>query len=144
MCLILGTNSEIKIAEENIVCYKVVCKLFPGVYESEFYAHLYIRGSLNKLLDDALVITQTYTTYKNSLGQIFTSSDNVVEKGFHSFTCQEDACQYAVEKYSYNDASYVVVKCMIPKGSNYIKGTYGKYPNYVSSKIICVEELKEV
>ena len=143
MCLIVSENSEIKVAEENIVCYKVVYKLFPGIYESEFYAHLYTRSSLNKMLDDVLAITQTCTTYKDSLGRSFTRYDNVIERGFHSFTCQEDACQYAVDKYSHN-ASYVVVKCMIPKGANYIKGTYGKHPNYVSNKIICLEELKEV
>lgn len=131
MCLTLTEKSEIKVAEENIICYKVVRKLHPGVYKSEFFGHLYVRAQLNKMSEDILSITPS----------CIINDQRTVEKGFHSFTCKEDAYKYKATRGNKSDVPYIVVKYIIPKGSKYIEGTYGEYPNYVSDKIICVQEI---
>ena len=144
MCLTLTEKSEIKVAEEDIICYKVVRRLCSGVYRSEYYGYLYETGILDKSAFGDITITTRpcITTYRsiNFNYQDITGYEQVVERGFHSFTCKEDAYKYA-ERYRYSAVSYVVVKCIIPKGANYIEGIYGEYPNYVSNKIICLGEI---
>lgn len=146
MCLTLTEKSKLKTVEEDIICYKVVRKLCPGIYRSEFYAYLYETGTLNTSpFGDTITITTRprITTYYRGINfnfQDITGYEQVVERGFHSFTCKEDAYKYA-ERYRYSAVSYVVVKCTIPKGANYIEGMYSEYPNYVSNKIICLGEV---
>lgn len=140
MCLTLTEKSEIKVAEEDIVCYKVVRRLCSGFYRSEYYGYLYETGILDKSAFGNITITTRpcITTYRsaNFNQQVIAGYEQVVERGFHSFTCKEDAY-----KYRYSAVSYVVVKCIIPKGANYIEGMCSEYPNYVSNKIICLGEV---
>ena len=146
MCLNLTEDSEIKVAEENIICYKVVRRLQPGVYGSEFHSYIYKMGALNTLnsiLDINKFPVNTYpTTYPNTCASICDGHDLFIEVGFHSFICKEDAYEYKDYSHSYSSGIlYRVVKCIIPKGANYIEGTYIGYPNYASDKIICLEEI---
>jgi len=149
MCLTLTENSKLKVAEEDIVCYKVVLRQYSGVYRSEFYAYLYETGVLNKHPFGDITITTLprITTYRsaNFNQQVIAGYEQVVERGFHSFTCKKDAYKYAgcVINRMFHGISkdVVVVKCIIPKGANYIEGTYSEYPNYVSNKIICLGEI---
>jgi hypothetical protein len=144
MCLTLTENSEIKVAAEDIVCYKVVRKLCLGLYRSEFYAYLYGVGTLNASVFGVTITTRPYIVYQSITGRCVADYEQVVERGFHSFTCKEDAykyAEYAASRIILDDINMVVVKCTIPKGATYIEGMYEKYPNYVSNKIICVEEV---
>lgn len=150
MCLTLTEKSEIKVAEEDIVCYKVVRRLCSGVYRSEYYGYLYETGILDKsAFGDTITITTRprITTYQSinylDIGVEISGHERVVERGFHSFTCKEDAYKYVKIAASrvLGEITMVVVKCIIPKGANYIEGTYEEYPNYVSNKIICLEEI---
>jgi hypothetical protein len=145
MCLTLIENSEIKAAEENIVCYKVVQRLQPGIYRSEFRDYIYNAGALNYMLNGGLVVTTcpviTYPArYSKACTSIADKEWRFVERGFHSFTCKEDAYKYNADIHVCS-SSYVVVKCVIPKGANYVEGTYMGYLNYASDKIICVKEV---
>lgn len=147
MCLTLTENSKLKVAEENIICYKVVRRLYSGAYRSEFYAYLYETGTLNEVFGDPITITTCprITTYRsaNFNQQVIAGYEQVVERGFHSFTCKEDAYRYVkiAAGRVLGKITTVVVKCIIPKGANYIEGTYEEYPNYVSNKIICLGEV---
>lgn len=138
MCLILTENSEIKVAKEDIVCYKVVRKTDLGLYESEFYIYPYTMGTLNTSVPGI-----TINTFYHGISGCITGYKPVVETGFHSFTCKKDAYEYAVcaANRMTNKIHMVVVKCIIPKGANYIEGIYEVYPNYVSDKIICLGEI---
>lgn len=142
MCLTLTEKSEIKVVEEDIICYKVVRKVCLGLYRSEFYAYLYDVGTLNASVFGVTITTKPYIIYQ-STGQGISGYEQVVERGFHSFTCKEDAYKYA--EYATDrilgDINMVVVKCTIPKGATYIEGMYKEYPNYVSNKIICLGEV---
>lgn len=146
MCLTLTENSKLKVAEENIICYKVVHRLQPGIYMSEFYNYLYETGTLNvSPFDDTTITTRPCITGYRSIKFDYRviGYEQIVERGFHSFTCKEDAYKYAkiVASRVLGEITTVVVKYIIPKGANYIEGTYEEYPNYVSDKIICVKEV---
>ncbi len=137
MCLTLNEKSEIKTAKEDIVCYKVARKDIDWrsrkdvdwCFVSPFRGMIYKFGELYS----------TSIGHPRKIGSI-----KIINEGFHSFTCKEDAykyAEYAASRIILDDINMVVVKCTIPKGATYIEGMYEKYPNYVSNKIICVEEV---
>lgn len=89
-----------------------------------------------------------YTTYYNmeiELGKIYKSkldqSDEWggVEIGLHSFKLKKEAVEDGQEE----DAD-VVVKCIIPKGAKYYKGTFGNFESYVSNSIMYTTETYKI
>ena len=113
MCL---KNAELKIAEKDIICYKV---------------DVVVDGNLlspyrrEKAPEEGMIAT-------TRLGIIKFPND-AVHEGFHSFCNLSDAVD---ESFIWKDDTTVIVKCTIPKLSRYYKGTFGARISYCSECII--------
>ena len=118
MCL-LTNNTHKYIAEKDIVCYKIV----------------YLRD--NKIIsywyDFIYELNRKYTT--QVLQPIFTKKGNIcIEKGFHSYRNLGIAKDYIYYD-MFNLLPEIIVKCIVPKGSEY----YINNKEMVSNQIIIVE-----
>lgn len=116
MCL-LTNNIHKYIAEKDIVCYKIV----------------YLQGKkiISFWFDFLYELNRKYTT--QVLQPIFTKKGNIcIEKGFHSYRnldiAKGDVWLSLIE-------SLAIVKCIVPKGSEY----YINSKEMVSNQIIIVE-----
>lgn len=115
MCL--NANSNIpKIAEENIICYKIY------IFRNGFVSP-YLRSPIPKLKEKITTELQNDGSY-------------LIEKGFHSFINLSDAEGDAKFFSRYYEIKAVISKCIIPKGSKYYKGKFGTIPSYCSESII--------
>lgn len=118
MCL-LTNNKEIHIAKENILVYKVITIWNTSEYEG----FLYLRSKEYK------------TKIKMLLRDPFRyeSQDYLVNDGFHSFIEKQDAIHMHKGRVKYKVNCFV-----IPKGSEYILGSWGYHSvtNIVSNRII--------
>ena len=133
MCLVT-TQLESKIADKDIVCYKLVKRTkIKGIYKSNFQRFEY-------------VIRQLYT---NNLDIRF--ADKVIKNLCSSYPHLDI---YAVEEgmfHSYENHLYPVIlsplpncallKCIIPKGAYYFEGYFDESPSYASSQIKILEEI---
>ena len=125
MCLI--TNNPIpKIADEDIVCYKLVKRTkIKGVYKSSFQKFEY-------------VIRQLYTNYFD-----IKYVDMLIKRRYNLSAIEEDMFHsYA----NYLSAitilpNCVTLKCIIPKGAYYFEGYFDDSPSYASSQIKILEEI---
>ena len=129
MCLILQYLKP-KIADKDIVCYKIVKKSkVKGVYKSAVQRFEYI-------------IRQLYT---NNLDIRFANKS--IKRYFYR-------CFYKIEEdmfRSYTSNLYPVIlsplphcallKCIIPKGAYYFEGIFDYSPSYASSQIKILEEI---
>ena len=129
MCLVTK-QLEPKIADKDIVCYKLVKRTkTKGVYKSIFQEFEY-------------VIRQLYTNNldirfaNKSMKWYFYKSFYKIEEGmFHSYVSH---LYPAILRPLPN---HTLLKCIIPKGAYYFKGYYGNYPSYASSQIKILEEI---
>lgn len=119
MCL-LTKESEPSQATKDIKCYKVYlfnynecCSPFTETTIPNFGQ--YINTELGK----------AFFYYKEDI--FYT-----VNEGFHSFELLSDIKEFC-ENYFTN---YLIVECIIPKGSFYYKGFFIRYSNYCSDTII--------
>ena len=126
MCLFIN-HLEPKIANKDIVCYKLVKRTkIKGVYESNYLKFEYI-------------IRQLYTNYFD-----IKYADMLIKKRYSRSVIEEDMFHsYASNVYSIlKPLQYcILLKCIIPKGAYYFKGYYGNYSSYASSQIKILEEL---
>ena len=131
MCLHLN-YLELKIADKDIVCYKLVEKTkIKGVYKSSFKKFEYIIRRL----------------YTNNINYSFANKVIKETKVFISYI------QYTEEGMFHSYASYLypvilsplpcgaLLKCIIPKGAYYFEGYFDDSPSYASSQIKILEEL---
>ena len=133
MCLVT-TQLEPKIADKDIICYKLVKRTkIKGVYKSSFQGFEY-------------VIRQLYT---NNLDIRFV--DKIIK---NLDTTRSGLCLYITEEgmfHSYESYLYPVIlsplpngallKCIIPKGAYYFEGYFDDSPSYASSQIKILEEV---
>ena len=133
MCLRLD-YSEPKIADKDIVCYKLVERTkIKGIYKSSFQKFEY-------------VIRQLYT---NNLNIRFV--DKIIKNLSPAYT---SLCMYIIEEdmfHSYASHLYPVIlsplpcgallECIIPKGAYYFEGYFDDSPSYASSQIKILEEI---
>lgn len=138
MCLHIELDTKVKIANKDIVCYKVVEKIKNYKTTSSDYLFTPYRKMEVK-------IGEEYETYLRSYYL-------EVNEGFHSFVSLKDAI--AEKKYwkYWVTHEYEIVKCIIPKGAEYYKGRFtmdiGSYDevyyadSYASNKIkyVCHEK----
>ena len=121
MCL-LTKQIEAKIAKKDITCYKVIQQNMTSLYYN-------FRWELNKLYETKIA----YSPKKDI---------NTVSQAFHSYKSLQDL------KYGYfcSSSPCLMVKCTIPKGSEFYSGTQNYVQGYASNKLIINEilDVKEV
>lgn len=118
MCL-LTNNIHKYIAEKDIVCYKIV-----NLRDKEIISYWF---------EFPYELNRKYTT--QVLQPIFTKKDNIrIEKGFHSYRTLGIAKDYIYYD-MFNLLPEIIVKCIVPKGSEY----YINSKEMVSNQIIIVE-----
>lgn len=130
MCLHLKKNAKKKIADKDIVCYKVLfCNEIDKTHAvSQFEDFDYMLGRLEYSLLD--LPDYNYNVFH----------------GFHSYKYYEDALE-SIDGYSLNETLYSVTakayKCIIPKGSAYYEGIQPSMPynmvGYCSNQIVIQE-----
>lgn len=127
MCLIPYIGSEFKIADRDIVCYKIVEKRANGIYKSPYVGFEYV----------------IRVTYKDSVRCDYTERYEITKGMFHSFASGRDACRLCEEWNGTCDKiKHKVLKCIIPKGSTYIAGFFSRFmPSYASKQIKILEEI---
>lgn len=146
MCL-YTTSKKVQVAKKDMVCYKVMAEYsgdngwwispYQGMAYKEGYT--YELGEQLQLMDVSETLKELRYPYK-------------VEEGFHSFTNSTDALSFrnALEarfsRLSVRQYTYVIVKCIIPKESAYVEGSYfdwgNNFSSFCSEKIVCEGKIK--
>lgn len=113
MCFHASKSAKCKVAEENIVCYKVLVE----DDLSAIYCYKFFKGKLNPTIDLNIKRARTYMA--------------IINKGYHSYKTIRIAlhCGFAWDH---------IGKFIIPKGATY----YSNRTEYVSDQIIFVERVK--
>ena len=126
MCLITD-QLEPKVADKDIVCYKMVTKSrIKGVYISEYRRFKYITEKLytnNIDIKNSEIVLKTISP----LIGVYSISDFM----FHSYQ----------SPYKYSLHADTLVKCIIPKGAYYFEGMHNRCWGYSSSQIKILEEI---
>ena len=123
MCLITNTPVP-SIAEQDIECYKVYVKSYNDSRVSP-----YRRCPMPNI--NELVTTELQSPVNLR-----------VDLGFHSFSYFSDA-EFVAERFARTKKSSCVVKCIIPKGTEYYLGKFGFDEAYCSESIILKEIIKK-
>ena len=131
MCLVIN-QLEPKIADKDIVCYKVVKRTeIKDVYKSSTIGFKYTIGqSYSNNIDIKFVdkIIKKRILYSHSCLNIY-----IIKEGmFHSYTSDY------IPNYLSN---YTLLKCIIPKEAYYYEGKFDTIPSYASSQIKILEEI---
>ena len=98
-------------------------------------SEIYINGSPNQIItvkDYATPFQRAIVEIGETYHSALIKTGDRVEEGLHSYQKLG-----VVERFI--DATTIGVKCIIPKGSKYYVGTYGKDVSYASDKLIYVE-----
>ena len=129
MCLVT-IQLEPKIADKDIICYKMVTKSkIKGVYISEYRRFKYIT---EKLYTNNLDIRFANKSIKRSFYKRF----YIIEEGmFHSYV------SHLYPEILRPLPNHTLLKCIIPKGTYYFKGFFESFPSYASSQIKILEEI---
>lgn len=135
MCLRVMKNAYVMVAQEDIVCYKVMLKSKDD-------------GSLYSLYRHAPYKEKELTFA--DLGEVERNFFGICEihAGLHSFRFCCDAEKYCSDGRIYvtsgldrdKRCSTVIYKATIPKGAAYFKGIFDNHTSYVSN-ILILEEL---
>ena len=129
MCL-TTFQLEPKIADEDIVCYKVLHN-----YKEKLYAyHHNFEYELNKLYMSDICKEIVYSSPAGTKAEI--------NQALHSYKLLQSARVI----YSICDVKCVIAKCIIPKGAQFFVGRHDEFEGYASNQIIIKEvmELEDV
>ena len=128
MCLVLK-YLEPKIADKDIVCYKMVERTkIKGIYKSSFQGFEYI---IRQLYTNNIKIEFSYKLIKDKV--LFGHS--IEEDMFHSYV------SYLYPVILSPLPCGALLKCIIPKGAYYFEGYFDDSPSYASSQIKILEEI---
>lgn len=103
-------------AKKDINCYKILCKS----WHSSIQGFQYVPGKTYSD-DDALKCTRWYI--------------NEIHRGYHSYSSKKAALRVYNSIFIKN--SRIIVKCIIPEGSDYYYNS--QYHEYVSNKIKIID-----
>ena len=135
MCLTLTEKTGIKVAKEDIICYKVMEKRDKTLISP--YMNMHYDCGTTYMSENPIKV-------KHGLLGAY------IEEGFHSVSNEQEAerlksiLQTCATLY-YFDTQYVVVKCLIPTGTRYAVGFFSDFGenlnSFCSERIIAVEEV---
>ena len=133
MCLVIN-QLEPKIADKDIVCYKLVKRTkIKGIYKSNFQRFEYV---IRQLYTNNLDIRFADKVIKNLCPSYPHLGIYAVEEGmFHSY--ESRLCPVILSPLP----SCALLKCIIPKGAYYFEGYFDDSPSYASSQIKILEEI---
>ena len=117
-------NSKVKIANKDIVCYKIVDKLSKLYVNSRYTDYKYKLDELNKEIN--LVIIDEFKVNNVIV------NESKISSGYHSYISKERAIRFLKNIKAYDEE--VIVKCIIPRNSYYYINK--RHKEYVSSNII--------
>ena len=144
MCLVAKNNNCFRIARKDIVCYKVI-----AIYTAKGnYAKAigndkkYLTPYRKVEIPWEIIIGAEPMKAFGKCTTIRSGTECIIDSGYiHTFA--EYPKQWLV---NINDSHpYHVFKCIIPKGTRYVKGTfYGSTlsESYASKQIVFIEEVK--
>lgn len=134
MCLYNAEN--VKTAEADIECYKLLWE----VARWKYLPFLKARKLISPFYKMRYEIGKTYESkIVHYVGKSFAEDYSVVTNGLHSFANKDDAASFMKR---YTIMGDVLVRCVIPKGSEYSTGTFIGTLSYASNKITAVEIIK--
>ena len=129
MCMtVLNEDFEVKVADEDIVCFKVLTKFRASPYQHYQYP------------EAGVVVTSVLATQGESpdgcrYSNVPPSRD--YSEGLHSFVYQSDAEWEAAD---WGIEGMTAWKAMIPKGSRYFEGRFSRrHDVYMSDALVLVE-----
>lgn len=120
-------------ATKDITVYKVVCKLLNCVYQTPFKGFLIHENHFGKVITDEKpkhIVREDIFIRRPSLRRLGTGVTMVESGYFHACQTPEDAYNFCLRNLLYKA---LILKCTIPKGALYWKGTSG---DICSNKII--------
>lgn len=147
MCLVITRFNKLKIAQEDIKCYKILFKsgTHPGLYYAPYQVFNYELGEIYFTDMSVSYDCNTFglSFFRYMFYNLFNNLLDVkgINQGFHSFVNLKDAIKERNSDVDYK--RLVICECIIPKGAKYYKGAYSNYDGYVSdsikiNKILCV------
>lgn len=147
MCLAVNKTKRVKVAKEDIICYKVV-KRHGSYYETPYRNQQIKLGALYDESDNPMVVEHSCGFINDWNGDTYKT---IHGNAFHSFANLKDAKWEANDwgGYAYD---IIVVECIIPKGTKYYEGFHGIYntsiggypDGYASERILYTSTIYEV
>ena len=135
MCLII--ESKELIAEEDITVWKYLIK------RNEGYVTPYQRAKIK--------IGKIYKSSIEKKERMGVGEDGwmrgwveIINKALHSFLNKEDAKEHYLDIWGGRGEWSVIVKCKIPKGATYYKGTFDDLESIASNKLKYVEIVEQI
>lgn len=125
---------KFKIAEDDIVCYKIAVRNNDDSYCTRYqYFHFKLGETYQNTEEIEL---ENYNPYYIENIEFLD-----IGKGlFHAFVNEKDARYFLNETYQTWERTLYIIKCVIPKGTEYVEGDFGTMPNYGSRAIKFVSE----
>ena len=134
MCLIT-TNCNTLVADNDIVCYKFASVDDDGCLHAPYRPNcVYHRGDLHTEIN----LQKTAYPCNSTDNYGYKKLVYYVDVGWHSLKSKEDcvSCISNANESLLKKKQYVVLRCIIPKGTKYYYGLYGNKPAYCSEQII--------
>jgi hypothetical protein len=140
MCLYCWRKNP-KIAKKDIVCYKVLLHLGEGAYITPYAERRLTLAEKRGQVD--FVANGNKSIAKNLIGLDRWYYRYKVNKGYiHTFKNRKDAVEEMIDWRTTCKKTPYVFKCIIPKGTEYYKGTFGDVSkSYCSDKIRIIEKV---
>lgn len=138
MCLIVEKSKKVKVAKENIICYKLLKKdLRSSIQNFQYELGREYETSLSKV--DCGNLSSHWNWCDQDSADAYQDIMELCyayQQGFHSYKTKKRAgweCSY------YYISSFLLYKCTIPKGSEYIEDATGLI---CSNRIIIVNRIR--
>lgn len=152
MCLAVNKTKRVKVAKEDIICYKVIKRIGKGVglrYETPYRDQPIQLRTLYDESNNPMVVEHSCGFIQDWNGDEYKS---IHGNAFHSFAKLKDAKWEANDWGTGDDYNMIVVECIIPKGTKYYKGFHGIYntsidgypEGYASEKILYTSTIYRV
>jgi len=136
MCLVIKEKSNKQTAKKDIVVYKFLEQRF----DKDIYRK-YLFATITPFMFKEITIGNTYVSQLNR--EVIPSERGLiktdrVEIGLHSMADKQD-CIKTASHWVNEGRNQLIVRCVIPKGSQYYVGTYQGSKSYASTAIQYVE-----